>query len=694
MKIRRKALIIVFVITVGLILSLFASSQTILMSSYTEIEERNTRQDLERALSSLDNEINNLGIFVSDWASWDDTYQFVDDANEDYIASNLGDTTFTGAELNVMVYMNSSGNIVFSKFFDLQEEEEVPVPQSLQEHLSSTSLLVQHPDTESDVSGVILLSEGPMVIVSRPILTSEDEGPINGALIMGRYLDSVEINRLAVITHLSLTLREFNDPQLPADFETALSFFSEEEPVLIQPLSEETIAGYAVLKDIYGNSILVLRIDVSRDIYQQGLATTSFIIMAIVVVGIAFGLGVVLPFEKTVLSRLVKLSTKVKELGKVGNLSQRVSLTGKDELSELAGAINEMLGNLEETHNALKESEGKYRAIVENSPNCIVIIQDNALKYANKATCENVGWTFEEITTPSFNPIEKLVPLKFQDTVKMNIVKRLKGERIPPYEFMLKLRDLKEIPVMVYGERIIYQGKPADMVTFVDITEHKRVEAEKLSVMGQVARSIAHDIRNPLQAVRNAAYAIKENAGDKKEMAELIDRNITFADGIVRSLVDFASLPPIKLRKVDIKHLTQEILSQIVFPKNVKLTTNYGKIPLANVDTNLLGRIFQNMTLNALQAMPEGGELTVSTNKAKDLIEITITDTGVGIPKENLERIFDPFFTTKAKGTGLGLANSKMIIAAHKGEITTESKEGKGTTFTIRLPIQSENKQT
>ena len=279
-KLRKKAPVIIGVTFVVMIVFLYITWRIVLLGSFTKLEEQNTRQNVERALSALSNELSTLDATGWDWAAWDDTYAFIEDANKDYIESNLVDETLTTLRLNLMLFINSSGETVFGKGFDLDEEEEIPVPQSLQEHLSPDNFLLRHPDTESSVTGILPLPEGPMLIALWPILTSEDEGPIRGTLIMGRYLDEAEIKRLAKITHLSLTVR-WLDSKIPFDFQAAVSSVSEEKPIFVRPLSEESIAGYALLKDIYGKPILILRADMPRDIYQQGQATIPYFIFSL-----------------------------------------------------------------------------------------------------------------------------------------------------------------------------------------------------------------------------------------------------------------------------------------------------------------------------------------------------------------------------------------------------------------------------
>ena len=146
-----------------------------------------------------------------------------------------------------------------------------------------------------------------------------------------------------------------------------------------------------------------------------------------------------------------------------------------------------------------------------------------------------------------------------------------------------------------------------------------------------------------------------------------------------------------KLEKTRISTIVKKTLSQVKAPENVKLITKLGNLPKMEADKDMMERVFLNLALNGIQAMEKGGTLKVSTKKTKGFVEVSFKDTGVGMSKENMKKLFTPFFTTKAKGMGMGLAICKRLVDSHGGSIKVESKEGKGTTFTVRLPVQQEN---
>ncbi len=226
------------------------------------------------------------------------------------------------------------------------------------------------------------------------------------------------------------------------------------------------------------------------------------------------------------------------------------------------------------------------------------------------------------------------------------------------------------------------------------------MQSEKLASLGRLASGVAHEINSPLTGILTFAHLLMRKLKDNPELQkelELIVRETTRVSIIVRGLLDFARESKPQKRPCNINELILHILSlverQSVF-QNIRIMKNLNEqIPMILLDANQIQQVFMNILLNAADAMPAGGSLNIATTLApgESFIQVKFTDTGCGIPEKNLDRIFDPFFTTKAdkKGTGLGLAVSYGIIDRHRGQIEVQSEEGKGTTFTIKLPLQA-----
>ncbi|GAB4390600.1 MAG: sensor histidine kinase [Thermodesulfovibrionales bacterium] len=229
-----------------------------------------------------------------------------------------------------------------------------------------------------------------------------------------------------------------------------------------------------------------------------------------------------------------------------------------------------------------------------------------------------------------------------------------------------------------------------------DITEIKKFEeqmahSEKLASIGRLTAGIAHEIGNPLTSVFSFLQILREMEKDdfKKENLDTILFHINRIADIVRQLSGLSKLPPASFKEVQINDLIASSLGLLQYDKRAKPITvvkELGALPEIVTDANQLTQVFVNFILNAVDAMPEGGTLTIRTMDDTDSISVEVEDTGVGIPRENLQRVFDPFFTTKDKGTGLGLSVSYGIIRRLGGEIAVESEEGRGTTFRITVP--------
>jgi len=475
LSLRKKALIIISITVTILVILLYAVTKSILLGSFNDLEQRSGRRDVQRILNALSDNVITLNRKAGDWATWDDTYRFVEDVNENYIKVNLPDATFVELNINFISFINSQGRIVFSKAFDLENRKEIPVPNGLSQYLTIDNPLLSHHDKDSKVHGVIILPEGPMLVASRPVLTSDRQGPVNGSLIMGIYLNGTVIRRLADITGLTLDVSEFGNMNAPPDFQTASSFLSEDAPVYIQPLDAETIVGYALVQDIYEEPGLILKVSIPREIYKQGQTSVRYFILSMLAVCLVLTLMSLLLLEKTILSRLAGLSSSVVNIGASSNPAGRVSASGSDELSVLASEINKMLESLESSRRRLSESEDLYRTVFENTKNATIIVEeDMTISLANTEFERISGYSKEEIE--GRKKWTEFVAGEYLERMEENHLKR----RTEPdfatrnYEFHLinRLSEVKEIIVTVS----IIPGTRKSLASLLDITERKRAE--------------------------------------------------------------------------------------------------------------------------------------------------------------------------------------------------------------------------
>jgi len=236
-------------------------------------------------------------------------------------------------------------------------------------------------------------------------------------------------------------------------------------------------------------------------------------------------------------------------------------------------------------------------------------------------------------------------------------------------------------------------------------TQEDLIQAEKLTSLGQMAASIAHEVNNPLAGVLVYTQLMTKKLGSDKlpkevaqEYLSKMGAELTRSARLIRNLLDFARQSPPTLREIDINEVVNrafDLAAHSAKLQNINVIKELDpSLPKLTADFDQLQQVCTNLVLNAIQAMPEGGGLTLRTSADNSQLKIEVQDTGCGIPQENMRKLFTPFFTTKGKGkgVGLGLAVAYGIIQRHRGRIEVQSKEGVGTTFTIYLPLYNEEK--
>jgi PAS domain S-box-containing protein len=226
-------------------------------------------------------------------------------------------------------------------------------------------------------------------------------------------------------------------------------------------------------------------------------------------------------------------------------------------------------------------------------------------------------------------------------------------------------------------------------------TQDQLVLKEKLAILGQMAGSVGHELRNPLAVISNSVYYLKmaqPEAKEKiKEYLDIIENETRTSDKIISDLLNFARVISVERELVSIPDLVQRVLNRFPPPKDVSVALDFPK-DLSNVfvDPHQLEQVLGNLVLNACQAMPDGGHLSITAHLSKRQVGIAVKDTGTGITHENMKKLFEPLFTTKTKGLGLGLAVSQKLAEANDGRIDVESEPSQGSTFTIWLPVNQE----
>jgi len=226
------------------------------------------------------------------------------------------------------------------------------------------------------------------------------------------------------------------------------------------------------------------------------------------------------------------------------------------------------------------------------------------------------------------------------------------------------------------------------------------VRRERLALVGQLAGGVGHELRNPLGAIGNAVYYLRMRLGGGDDMKvhkhlAILETEVRRANKIVTDLLDFSRVKQPSRAPAQLNAIIRDILARQPQPSSLKRELDLiESLPPILVDPDQVGQVVQNLVINAIEAMPDGGTLTIRTWSTSDAVVASVSDTGIGIPPENLEKIFQPLFSTKTKGIGLGLAVSRRLIDANGGALSVESQVGKGSTFTAIFPIEESESVT
>lgn len=259
-------------------------------------------------------------------------------------------------------------------------------------------------------------------------------------------------------------------------------------------------------------------------------------------------------------------------------------------------------------------------------------------------------------------------------------------------------------PLTEGNTRVGLVGVFKDLTQVRDLEEEMR-RREWFAKIGEMSAGMAHEIRNPLGGMAGALQMLRKEPTIDEENARLMDiatREATRLNAIVTEFLRYSRPPDLNLKECDLRELLDDTVALIrhdgLLREAQAVTVHHGEhIPMVQVDPDKMKQVFWNLSTNALQAMPSGGQLTISTacrrvtsgKRSGDIVEVAVQDTGVGIKKEDLNKIFFPFFTTKQNGSGLGLATAQRIVDQHGGWIRVDSEEGKGARFAVCLPVEA-----
>ena len=510
------------------------------------------------------------------------------------------------------------------------------------------------------------------------------------------------------------------------------NFITTSKPIV---QDEETL-GYISIRYDMGN-------------YQQIISKNKVISLIIFLIGMAAAWILAIFTQKTISNPILKLREDMKRISETGDYSIRPLKERNDEIGAVSDGICDMLEQIQireeeraRMHQALHESEEKYRNLVERANDGIIILQEGIFKYVNPSLVEMAGCSEEELLgSPFIDFIQEEEVPKVMD----NYLKRMEGKQVPAmYETVFKTIQGETVDAEVNAGFIKYEGKPADLVIIRDITKRKQMERELIKhrdhleelveertkeleeanerlleldrLKSMFLASMSHELRTPLNSIIGfTGILLMEMSGElnpeQKKQLSMVKSSANHLLDLINDILDISKIESgkveLSIETFDLLDVVREVLTTIqplANQKDLQLSVKGAESAQIKSDRRRVKQILMNLVSNSVKFTDKGFiEINIKLLK-NQTASVDVKDTGIGIHKEELKKLFNPFqqidmtSTKKYEGTGLGLYLSKKIVTHLQGGISVVSKPGKGSTFTFILPInwkeESENEKS
>jgi PAS domain S-box-containing protein len=534
MTVRRKIVLILIAFIALMFAAVFLLFRVVLQRNVDALETTRVRDAIERAVSALDNEASLLDRFTHDYAAWDDTYAFVLNPRPSFVESNLPVSAFTINHCDFMVFLDAAGGLVYQKGFDTEAGRKIPVPLELDVQLAPGGPLLRLKTPESSARGYLALSGEVFMVAARPILTSEEKGPIRGTLVTGRKIDQKYFDQLSTAVGLALTLKGPN----AENSGTAPWGTGPDADRAIRFLDSRTVEGSALFPDLAGRPAFVLAFRQDRPIRSQFRRVQIYSLTVMAVFALAGFWLSLFTIDRLVTSRLGSISRILRETGRTGDLKNRVEVRGGDELAVLGRALNGLLDALHRqvaeiraAEDEVKKSETKYRSLFEASTDAAFLeTLDGRIIDCNPAALQLLGYTREEMLR--LNVVDLLPPEDRPHFPEM--AARLAGQGAAFFETANIAKRGERIPIEA-SLRLARIGETDFVVTFVhdlrQIRRHERIRQAVFNIseaasaagdLGEIFRRI-HEAVTDIIPTRNFYIALYDSEADRLSFPYFID---------------------------------------------------------------------------------------------------------------------------------------------------------------------------
>jgi len=705
----------------------FWVEQFTMMPSFIALQNAEATEDIHRCIRALKSQVDPLSTMAKDWSAWDDTYAFVVDRNAAYLESTLPPDSFVSGNFNLLYIFDKSGQLVWGESRDSSTGELIHIPEFHQSTFIEHYGLLAHDSIDSSRDGVLLTEKGPLLTSSKPISTSEDTGPIRGTLVMGRLLDQATLDRLCLDLSVPFTVEALRTGPMTGQNERILQQLAQAGSYVIEEGRQGKLHGYGIVRDMKGEPALLVKAQVPASIIAQGKAAVLFASCSILVISVITLIVTYCALDKTVLSRILSLSRKMDDIAQSEDLSIRAGVNSSDELGRLEVHMNKMLEHLDSTKQKIIRAKQEWEGTFDAVPDLIAILDDHhRIVRVNRPMAERLGITpaaavgklcYECVhgadTPPASCPHARFLTEGGEHTEEVYEA-RLGGH------FCVSVSPLLDPSGDLYG--VVHVAR--------DINERKQREQEILAAKeraeflvqeAQIAvraksrflANMSHEIRTPMNAIVGFSNLLAEEdlTEGQREDVDIVRESAQSLLNLIDDILDFSRIEAGQLAVEIVDCSLGKLLSLLestMRPQAIKKSLDFRVVQGRDLpvhiksDPHRLQQCLINLVNNALKFTDQGHvhvKVSVYEAKGKHLMRFDVEDTGIGIPKHRQAAVFESFTqadgsaTREYGGTGLGLTVTKQLTELLGGELSLTSEAGKGSVFSLVIPIHSSHCQ-
>jgi len=709
MTLSRKIVLVIVSTFIALIFITAVTSDIILLNSFATLEKKVLRDDVAKVANEIEESFPELDAAAKDYV--DMLRQGAAKA-----ITSLDVNSFTTHRIDFIACYSRAGDLLASRAADFHGRRAAELTQEHLRDLRQASRYYLERVATTPLHGYLAMNGDVAQLTLRVLV----DGSV---LVVGKYVDKEELHRVSALTKFAIDARPVAAVGQPADFIQARTKLTNGELFHTTTHEHSQISGYYLFNDIYGKPALLLKITEPRLIYEQGKVSISYILIVLGISGAVFCVVMLFFIRDTVLKRLTMLISKMGDISRHGNISERLEIHGEDELEDLAGSINAMLASLESAEHAVKESEERYRALFERAPDSIIIIgtegaEAGRIVDANRAAALQHGYSIEELCSLTIHDL---------NTPETNLVSGKIMERIANGEWVTCelwhfRKDGSQFPIEVHSGPFTIGGRNYILGFDRDITSRKlaeesdRMYLEQISLLNielcykaadlEVANkelesfnySVSHDMRGPLTRISGyCQLMLDDDTSVDPQIRTYLQRiyeSCCWLDEMLDAMLKLSRLArtdfvPVE---VDLSAIVADVLGDLVQaePDRVVDVSIAPEVMVVG-DARLLKILVSNLINNSWKYSARSERTSIEFGVMKNGMQPVyfVRDCGAGFDMKDVDKLFRVFTRlhdpTLFSGSGIGLATVQRVIARHGGRVWAEGEVGRGATFFFTL---------